>query len=178
MNPLWVFAALLVLGGIWTALLVWVTRRRPPTPYAELAPRVQSLRKRLVYPVLGVVTLAFILSLGGLAYPANRIRRLGEPQALIEVRGAQWAWTLSRRDVPAGVPVEFRVTAQDVNHGLGIYSADGRLIAQVQAMPRYTNRLIVSLPQPGTYTLRCLEYCGVLHHAMTVEITAREAGTR
>jgi heme/copper-type cytochrome/quinol oxidase subunit 2 len=40
------------------------------------------------------------------------------------------------------VPVEFQVTSADVNHGFGIYDRSGRLLAQTQAMPGITNRLV------------------------------------
>jgi cytochrome c oxidase subunit 2 len=69
--------------------------------------------------------------------------------------------------------VEFAVTSQDVNHGLAIYAPDGRLLTQVQAMPGYTNRLLYRFAEPGSYTIRCLEYCGVFHHIMLATLTVR-----
>jgi cytochrome c oxidase subunit 2 len=38
-------------------------------------------------------------------------------------------------------------------------------------MPGYTNRLIYQFDQPGTYTIRCLEYCGIGHQAMLRTLT-------
>ncbi|CAF0701745.1 hypothetical protein MPNT_410011 [Candidatus Methylacidithermus pantelleriae] len=60
------------------------------------------------------------------------------------------------------MPVEFLVRAADVNHGFGLYDPDGRLVAEVQAMPGYTNRLTYVFKKPGTYKVLCLEFCGVL----------------
>lgn len=72
--------------------------------------------------------------------------------------------------VKKGEVVEFRVTSFDVNHGFGIYDPKGRLIAQVQAMPGYINRLRYRFKEVGTYTIQCLEYCGVAHAYMNAKM--------
>ncbi|MDE3077015.1 MAG: cytochrome oxidase, partial [Chloroflexota bacterium] len=78
----------------------------------------------------------------------------------------QFAFITSSECVPVGKPLEFVVTSADVNHGLGIFGPDGRLVGQVQAMPGFTNVLRVQLDTSGQYFLRCLELCGVAHHVM------------
>ena len=50
---------------------------------------------------------------------------------------------------------------------------DGALLTQVQAMPGYTNRLIYRFDRTGTYTVRCLEYCGIFHHFMLTKFIVR-----
>lgn len=67
---------------------------------------------------------------------------------------------------PAEQRIVFEVTSRDVNHDFGIYDPNGDLIAQVQAMPNYVNNLEVTFHEAGTYTVRCLEYCGTGHPAM------------
>jgi hypothetical protein len=69
--------------------------------------------------------------------------------------------------VAGGMPVEFRVTTLDVNHGFSLYAPDGHLVAQTQAMPGYMNRLRITFDQPGTYTVLCLEFCGMSHSRAT-----------
>ena len=93
-----------------------------------------------------------------------------EGAQVINAIGYQWYWELDEDRATVGVPVEFRVTSVDVNHGFGIYDADLNLVAQVQAMPGYVNRLVHVFDRPGTYQVLCLEYCGIAHHAMTAEI--------
>ena len=98
---------------------------------------------------------------------------------VVNVVGKQWYWELSEKQFSAGIPVEFRVTAGDVNHGLGIYDGNRRLIAQTQAMPGFTNRLVHTFTEPGKYRVLCLEYCGLVHHNMVSEfeiVAARKAG--
>lgn len=81
------------------------------------------------------------------------------------------AWTFSQDKVPAGVPVEFDVTSDDVNHGFGLYYPEGHLVTQTQAKPGYTNQPIFTFKEPGPYLVRCLELCGTPHFAMQSQIT-------
>lgn len=88
---------------------------------------------------------------------------------VVEVVGHQWTWDVSQTRLRAGEPVEFRVTASDVNHGFAIYAPDGRIVIQTQAMPGFTNKILYTFHTPGTYRIMCLEYCGVAHNGMTAE---------
>ncbi len=92
-------------------------------------------------------------------------------QQVVEVVGQQWAWQIKPDTVQAGSPVEFRVTSKDVNHGFAIYAPDGRIETQTQAMPGFTNKIVHTFTQPGTYKVMCLEYCGVGHAPMMSQIT-------
>lgn len=89
---------------------------------------------------------------------------------VINVVGHQWYWDISETEIKAGSTVEFQVTSDDVNHGFAIYAPDERIVAQTQAMPGYTNKLLYTFNEPGTYRILCLEYCGVAHHAMETEL--------
>ena len=101
-----------------------------------------------------------------------------QSRQVIEVTGHQWYWDLSAAKIQAGVPVEFRVTSADVNHGFALYGPDGRIVAQTQAMPGYTNTLLYTFDTPGKYRVRCLEYCGLAHHNMeaVLEVIAAHEG--
>jgi cytochrome c oxidase subunit 2 len=92
---------------------------------------------------------------------------------VVTATGAQWAWTLSRDEVPLGKEVEFQITSSDVNHGFGIYDSQMRLLAQTQAMPGYVNRIRHTFNQPGTYQVLCLEYCGLVHHEMVARFVVK-----
>lgn len=90
---------------------------------------------------------------------------------IVNVEGFMWGWIIQPTKVKAEQVVEFRVTSKDVNHGFALYSPDGNLVAQTQAMPGYVNKLLYQFEQAGTYTVQCLEYCGVAHGAMKTVIT-------
>jgi cytochrome c oxidase subunit 2 len=85
---------------------------------------------------------------------------------------------LSSNRFTAGVPVEFRVTSADVNHGFAIYGPDDRIVTQTQAMPGFTNRLVHTFAAPGRYRVLCLEYCGLAHHGMLAEFEVVAKGDR
>lgn len=174
MNPQLVLAVFLVLGAVWTGVWVWVLlSARQTAPYSEVVPKVAGLRRRLFFGVLAVMSVVFLVSMRLLPYPGVRTRTMGEPQLSIDVVAQQWLWTFSQNEIPRGVPVQFNVTSKDVNHGFGIYNPQGQLITQVQAMPGYTNHLIFVFDQPGTYTVRCLELCGLPHHVMALALTVK-----
>src|SRR5215212_4194653 len=94
---------------------------------------------------------------------------------VVEATGHQWAWKITHDTVPAGQPVEIRVTAADVNHGFGLYDANNRLVTQTQAMPGFTNVIRHVFTAPGTYRVLCLEYCGLGHHTMFSQIVVTAA---
>lgn len=95
-----------------------------------------------------------------------------DAQQVVDVVGRQWSWQMKPDTVRAGSVVEFRVTSDDVNHGFALYAPDGRIVAQTQAMPDFTNKLLYTFRQPGTYTVQCLEYCGLAHGPMKTTIQA------
>ncbi|MDX1371604.1 MAG: hypothetical protein R3321_04000 [Nitrososphaeraceae archaeon] len=76
--------------------------------------------------------------------------------------------------VKAGETVKFVANSEDVNHGFGILSSSksmDSILMQMQVVPGYDNVFYYTFDKPGTYTIRCLEYCGWLHPYMISEIT-------
>lgn len=135
---------------------------------AQLQARAYAIRRWwfLFLVVLGVVVTWATL------WPFPIADQRGEvPGAqVVDAVASQWSWELSSQRVTAGVPVEFRVTSKDVNHGFAIYGPDQRIVTQTQAMPTITNRIVHTFTTPGRYHVLCLEYCGLAHHAMMAEI--------
>lgn len=171
-DPHGILVVLIVLGVVWTAgWAVVVARSGHRLPFEAIEGAETRVRVSLLAGLIVVAIVLFVLTLRALPYAAARRAELGAPRVTVAATGAQWSWTLSRNRVPRGVPVEFAVTSRDVNHDFAIYAPRGRLIAQTQAMPGYTNRLIVVFSAPGTYTVRCLEYCGLGHHTMAAPLT-------
>lgn len=125
-----------------------------------------------------VIALVFVTFFTLVRFPTPSQQGSLGASEVIQVVGRQWSWALSKDTVTAGQPIEFDVTSADVNHGFAIYDPSGKLVSQVQAMPEFTNRLLYTFPEPGTYEILCLEYCGVAHAAMraAIHVTAAEAG--
>jgi len=166
-DPRYVFVLLLVMGGSYTLLWVWVMRSsREKAGYEEITGGLESLRRRLFSVIALAAVVVFLGTQTILPYQPVRDITVGEPVVVINATTSQFAFTLSNTTIPANVPVEFAVTSLDVNHGFGIFDPDGKIIAQTQSMPGYTNRLIVNFTRTGSYRIHCLEYCGVDHWGM------------
>lgn len=174
MRPGLVLWALGALGALWTAAWAFVLLRSRAGPaFDAIEPVENRLRLRLLAAFGVIALLLFALTLRAYPYPRFRTQALGVPVDTVGVLGAQWGWSLDRNTVPAHVPVEFVVRSKDVNHDFAVYDAGGTLLVQVQAMPGYANRLVYRFDRPGTYTVRCLEYCGLFHHIMLTTFTVR-----
>jgi cytochrome c oxidase subunit 2 len=169
------FAIFLVSAAVIATVFVTVARSAPRTvDYA----RANGLRKLFLVALATILLIFLAITLPNLPYPAEA----STPDRVVNIVGKQYEFSLTTGDgptletwssvaspivaVPTGSMVEFRVTTLDVNHGFSLYSPDGHLVAQTQAMPGYMNRLRVRLDRPGTYTVLCLEFCGLAHHRM------------
>ncbi|MGH7709385.1 MAG: cytochrome c oxidase subunit II [Vulcanimicrobiaceae bacterium] len=173
MNPWGPFLAFIVVGIAWTIAWGWtIAHAGRSAPYDPIVRASAQIRRRLFTAVTIVFVAGLLVSVWWFPYRSIAAARLGSPATKIAVTASMWHWNLSQTQIPAGT-VEFDVTSVDVNHGFGIYAPSGHLVAQVQAMPGYTNHLIVSLVQTGRYTVRCLEYCGVPHIYMTTTFQVR-----
>lgn len=169
----------MLIGGVFLLLalsvvvvLVVVARhtRGPALPYAEVAKPGYALRRLWFAVVLTTAAAAVVVSLFLLPYPSSA--QLAHAQE-VRVVAHQYYWQLSTTAFRVGQSVNFAVTSADVNHGFGLYDPHDALMAQVQAMPGYVNHLVVTFRIPGTYTVRCMEYCGLMHHVMEITFVVK-----
>lgn len=166
-GALFLFLALSVV-----AVLTVVARhaRGPALPYAEVTTPGYALRRVWFRVVLVTAVGAVVASVFMLPYASRA--QLAHAQT-VRVVGRQYAWQLGTTTFHVGQSIDFAVTSADVNHGFGLYGPHGALIAQVQAMPGYVNHLVVTFHTPGTYIVRCMEYCGLAHHLMEITLVVR-----
>lgn len=175
-DLVWIIA-LVGIGLVALFILFVVSEAGKP---ADDAARAQSARtaKRWQGRLFGLLLVIFF---GGSwatlhSFPIPPQHDDTAPATVVKVVGHQWAWQIEPTSVPVNAPIEFQVTSADVNHGMAIYGPDGRIVAQTQAMPGYTNRLRYTFSQPGTYVLQCLEFCGLGHAPMKGAIQVVAAG--
>src|SRR5450759_2366689 len=159
-------AGALALGCVF--LVVSRVARRGPTPYPEVAGRAYRLRLFWFFALGGILAAVFLTALPYVPYAHYRLAS-GPAAMHVSVTGSQYAWGIDGT-VTTGGKVEFAVTSADVNHGFGLYDPSGHLVGQVQAMPGYTNHLVMQFSDPGAYTVRCREYCGPGHSSMVMTI--------
>jgi cytochrome c oxidase subunit II len=163
--------ALMMLVALGFAFVALNSGRRTED-YTPIQLRGYRIRTKLFWALVAVLGPAMIYNLRDLPYSAAHAHAnaSGAPALVIEAKGFQWRWELSRSQVPVGQSVEFHVTSADVNHDFAIYDPGMHVVAQTQAMPGYTNKLDYTFSKPGTYKILCLEYCGIAHHNMMSEI--------
>ncbi len=166
----WVVTVILVasLGAVF--LFIARTATDTKADYASVQKRTAGLRSRSFLLTLLVIIPIIGYTLTRMPYPQAPIAA----SKTVDAIGHQWYWEISDATAKVGETVLYRVTSADVNHGFAIYDPDMQVLAQTQAMPEYTNQLLVTYPRAGTYRVLCLEYCGLAHHAMLATIDVSE----
>ncbi|MDA7827178.1 cytochrome C oxidase subunit I [Rhodobacteraceae bacterium] len=165
-KVLFVTLALMLIALILILRPILATDGAPPKPNAN------TIRKRFLY---GLVIFGVVVSIASLReWPHTRS---GSNPTIVNVTSGQWWWDIDTTEIAMGQQVEFRVTTEDVNHGLGIYDSQMRLLVQVQAMPGYTNHVVYTFEKPGTYSILCMELCGIAHHDMTYQFEVTEVSS-
>ena len=95
----------------------------------------------------------------------------------VQVIGKQWMWKfqhpsgvreINQLHVPVGVPIKLVMTSQDVIHSLYIPA----LRLKQDVVPGRYTAMWFNATQPGTYPLRCAEYCGTNHSVMGGQFVA------
>lgn len=138
--------------------------------YKSLQYAAYRIRARFFWALVLIFGPVMVYNLLELPFDGPATRDSAASGRIIEAKGYQWRWELSQEQANVGETVEFRLTSGDVNHGFGIYDPDMRLVAQVQVMPGYTNKLHYTFTREGVYKILCMEYCGIAHHNMITEI--------
>lgn len=107
------------------------------------------------------------------------------PDLTIHVTGYMFNWdyeyfladgeetdVMTTRDlyIPANKNVLLEIASRDVQHSFWV----PKLAGKVDAVPGYTNTMLLNVDKPGTYEGQCAEYCGLNHHAMLINVTVME----
>ncbi|MGZ8665889.1 MAG: hypothetical protein ACXWZM_02115 [Solirubrobacterales bacterium] len=158
--------AALVIVGVTVGLIVFRSTR--VGFHVRVANRETLERREGIW---GIVVITFLVVLLGATIFSVPYFSVDESAAQkVHITGRQYAWTIDPPRVKAGVPTLFEVDAADVNHAVGVYDPDDTLIKQVNVLPGVSQRFSMTFEEPGTYEIRCLEFCGIDHHLMKNEI--------
>jgi cytochrome c oxidase subunit II len=99
--------------------------------------------------------------------PAVKTRPDGS--VVVPVVATMYAFAPDPIEVPAHLPVTFRLTSGDVIHGFAVVGTN----ANAMAVPGYVSQFTVTFAKPGQYTIACNEYCGLMHHAMVGTVSVK-----
>lgn len=103
-------------------------------------------------------------------------------EVVVELVGHQYWWevvypdsgvvTANEIHVPAGVPVRFVVTTDDVLHSVWVPTLGGK----IDMVPGRTNEIVLQADEPGRHVGHCTEFCGLQHARMLFHVVAEEPG--
>ena len=151
------YAVAVLLAALVTFAIVVSTRNRRPVDTHRLA-EFERRWLAIVAAILAALLAATIwFTPYGKSTPADA--------QIVHVTAQQFFWQLTPATVRAGRPVAFVTRSEDVNHGFGIFKGH-RFVAQIQVVPGADSTLVHTFREPGTYTVLCLEFCGVNHRGM------------
>jgi cytochrome c oxidase subunit 2 len=170
--------------GVTILLLVGLFRRRhTPEAYAPL-PEQQQVRTVNLWIVGGGIMMPTLVLIALIALTVGTLRSIAAEKPIagggivIEVTGHQWWWEVRYPEqgitlqdelrIPAGQPVEVRLSSADVIHSFWVPELHGKF----DLVPGRTYTFVLQADRPGEYRGRCAEFCGRLHARMTFMVVA------
>jgi cytochrome c oxidase subunit II len=169
--------AAFVLFAVLLGMALW--RRRPSADVpSEPSTRGWLVGAGVVQPLV-LITVVFALTLVAM----RAIPDEAPDGPVVEITGHQWWYeirypasgvvTANEVHIPAGVPVELRLTSADVVHSFWVPALAGK----IDLLPDGVNTLVIEADEPGTYVGDCAEFCGLQHTRMAIRVIAHdEAG--
>ena len=127
----------------------------------------------------GVIVLFIIVNVASISYmptvSASQAATAGVDVQDVTVAAESWSFDISDQELEVGRPVRFSAKSLDTMHGFAVYRPDGRLLFTLMLLPGLERPATVvhTFTEPGTYIVRCLEYCGAEHHNMRDEIVVK-----
>ncbi len=91
----------------------------------------------------------------------------------VHVTAKSWSYEISETTFEAGQTIRFLVNSVDTVHSFAVYHPEGKLMFTMMLVPgmETASAVVYTFTEPGEYTIRCLEYCGMAHHAMKDKLT-------
>jgi len=166
-----------------TLLVIPILRRRGQAPsdgddHEDVAP---ALTRRWIVG-LGIVMPAVVL-IGVLVFSVATMRTVSRAapagSVVIDVVAYQYWWgaeypgegvtVANELHIPAGQPVELRMTSADVIHSFWVPDLQGK----IDMLPDGITTLVIEADEPGMYLGACAEFCGVQHAMMNFLVVAQ-----
>ncbi|EIM26778.1 cytochrome c oxidase subunit II [Microvirga lotononidis] len=133
-------------------------------------PEADARRERVWIHALGLgfsLTVLAALTAYGLYVGERLLPRPGPEVVTVRAEGRQWAWSFGYADapgrategilhIPAGRPVDVRITSADVIHSFWV----PRLAGKLDAIPGHVNVLRIEADAPGDYAGVSAEFNG------------------
>ncbi len=170
-----------VLATLVIAGLLFAVYRARRAATADAGGTVQDRERRFIFLAGAAMPALLLVSFVALSVRtgASVSEPAGDPGLRVEVTGHMFWWeihypgygitTANELHIPAGFPIEVRVTSADVIHSFWVPQlAPGK----VDMIPGRTNRIWIMADEPGRYRGQCTEFCGVQHALMSLLVVA------
>jgi cytochrome c oxidase subunit 2 len=186
-NMVWLWRIFLI-GAVAVSALIWILVIVSVVRYRRRSDEIPSQKQynipvEIAYTIAPLVVVAVLFGLT--VYAENGFTELSDDPALrVEVEGFQWQWqfrypddgvtiTGSEQDaavlvVPVGETIRFQLVSDDVNHSFWV----PEFLEKRDLIPGIDNQIDVEITEPGQWTGRCAEYCGLDHWLMTFQVVA------
>ncbi len=190
-SQYWVWWAMLIVSLVVSVALfsLWLytfwRKAPPPERTAQQEHRIMLrwvLGGGLALPIISIVLLLVFAAPTGRSMIPLPLPDGGSAE-VIEVIGHQWWWeirypgdeegevvTANRLVMPAGEPVDFRITSADVIHAFWI----PRLGGKRDMVPGRHTTIRLEADAPGVFGAQCAEFCGAQHTNMLLHVEAVE----
>lgn len=172
-------AVLITVTGFWLYAFKQQEKIRTPAQERRIARR-WIIGGGIILPVASITAL---LAFGVPTGQRMLTLPLSEPPEVIEVIGHQWWWevrypgaeggevvTSNQLIMPAGEPVDFHVTSDDVIHAFWV----PRLGGKIDMVPGRVNKIRLEADEPAVFGAQCAEFCGAQHAQMHLYVEAVE----
>ncbi len=174
--------AVFVVALIWGLVVFMVIRYRRRSD--EIPDQRQyHIPLEVAYTAVPLIIVAGLFTISVVA--ENQITEVSpDPDLIVEVRGFQWDWQFTYEEAGVrvtGVPgddavlrlpvdrtVRFRLVSDDVIHSFWV----PEFLTKRDLIPGIDNEIDIEVTEPGTWTGRCAEYCGLQHSTMTFVVEA------
>ena len=86
----------------------------------------------------------------------------------VSVTARAWAFEFSDTEFKVGETIRINAKSVDTVHSFALYHPEGNLLFTMMLLPGTgtESAVVHTFDEPGEYTIRCLEYCGIAHHNM------------
>jgi len=173
----------LIVGGLIVHAILRGRRRARSEDASVDAPDSPRFDDRMITYGGVVVPLVILFVLAVVTVRTTDAVRKPAANALrIDVVGKRWWWavtypaipftTANDIHLPAGRPIEIRLTSDNVIHSFWV----PQLAGKVDTIPGQTNVLRFSAQKPGTYRGECAEFCGIQHAHMGFVVVVQTEG--
>jgi cytochrome c oxidase subunit 2 len=186
-NMVWIWR-IFIIGAVAVSALIWVLVVISVIRFRRRSDDIPSQKQYNIPWELGytIVPLVIVAVLFGLTiYAQNGFTSLAAQPALeVEVEGFQWQWqfrypnngvTVTGSEqaeaalvLPVGRTIRFHLVSDDVNHSFWV----PEFLEKRDLIPGIDNQIDVNITEPGEWTGRCAEYCGLDHWQMTFDVIA------